>query len=460
MILPSFDSLFLRAELKAKIATLNFDSMTPVQARSIPHIVSGRDIIAQAKTGSGKTVAFGIGLLNKLEPQSYATQVLVLCPTRELSEQVATEIRRLAGGIANVKLLTLCGGKPIGPQLASLRRDPHIVVGTPGRILRHLEKKTLRLGSVKTLVLDEADRMLDMGFHDDIMAIIKETPTARQSLLFSATYPRNIKKLSGSIQKDPLDIRVKDSAASLDIEEYFIRVERKNSIDTLFKVMAHFHPESSIVFCNTKKKCQELEKKLTDKGLHVRAIHGDLEQFERDQVLAQFTGKGCSILIATDLAARGLDVKELSAVINFELSHDSETHIHRIGRTGRAGSKGLAVSLFTAMDEKKLGAIEEYVGSKLVTLEESDLEIGKNFKLYPPMVTLFVNVGRKDKVRPGDIVGALTASNQVLGDQIGKITVFDKFAYVSVKQENAKDALVILSGGKIKGREIKARRLR
>ena len=192
----------------------------------------------------------------------------------------------------------------------------------------------------------------------------------------------------------------------------------------------------------------------------MRAIHGDLEQFERDQVFAQFNGKGCSILIATDLAARGLDVKELSAVINFELGHDPETHIHRIGRTGRAGSKGLAVSLFTAMDEKKLGAIEEYVGSKLVTLEESDLEIGKNFKLYPPMVTLFVNVGRKDKVRPGDIVGALTASSQVLGDQIGKITVFDKFAYVSVKQENAKDALVILSGGKIKGREIKARRLR
>ena len=459
MTLSSFDSLLLRNELKKKIATLNFDSMTPVQAQAIPHILSGRDIIAQAVTGSGKTVAFAIGLLNKLEAQSYVTQVLVLCPTRELSEQVAAEIRRLAGAIANIKLLTLCGGKPMGPQLASLRRDPHIVVGTPGRILRHLEKETLRLGSVKTLVLDEADRMLDMGFQYDIMTIIKETPPARQSLLFSATYPKNIKELSRSIQKDPKDIRVKDSAVSLNVDEYFILIELGKSIDTLFNVLAHFRPESSIVFCNTKKKCQQLEKQLRERGFHARSLHGDLEQFERDQVLAQFTGKGSSILIATDLAARGLDIKELSAVINFELGRDPETHIHRIGRTGRAGSKGLAVSLFNKMDERKLRAIEEYTGSDLVTLEESNLEVGKNFKLYPPMVTLFLNVGRKDKVRPGDIVGSLTASHQISGEQVGKITVFDKYAYVAVKQENAKDALAILSGGKIKGREIKARRL-
>ena len=456
----SFKSLPLRLELQTNIATLAYDSMTPVQAQSLPHLLTGKDVIAQAKTGSGKTAAFAISLLNKLEVQSYRTQVLVLCPTRELAEQVAAEIRRLASTIPNVKLLTLCGGKPMGPQLASLRRDPHIVVGTPGRILKHIEKETLHLDSVQTLVLDEADRMLDMGFHDDIMEIISKTPSSRQSLLFSATYSESIKKISTSVQNNPVDIRVEGSFSSADTDEVFILVENHERTETLFKVIAHYSPESSIVFCNTKQQCQKLEKELKDKDLHALALHGDLEQFERDQVLAQFSGKASSILIATDVAARGLDIKELAAVINFELSRDPEVYIHRIGRTARAGSKGLAVSLFTTMDKRQLKAIEEYQGATAVTtVEKTSLDVPAAFKLYPPMVTLFVNAGRKEKLRAGDLLGALTASGEILGDQIGKITLFDKIAYVAVQQQIAKKALAILTDGKIKGRKIRVRRL-
>lgn len=454
-----FKTLSLRPELLASIATLRYESMTPVQEQVLLHLLEGQDLIAQARTGSGKTAAFAIGLLNKLDAQSYCTQALVLCPTRELAEQVAAEIRRLASAIPNIKLLTLCGGKPMGPQLASLRRDPHIVVGTPGRILKHLEKKTLHLDSVKTLVLDEADRMLDMGFQDDIMEIIGATPTARQTLLFSATYPDGIKKISNKVQRDPVDIRVEASHNSPDIDQVFFQIENRERIETLFKIIAHYQPESSLVFCNTRQQCQKLADELAKHDLHARALHGDMEQFERDQVLTQFAGKSSSILIATDVAARGLDVKELAAVINFELSRDPEVHIHRIGRTARAGSKGLAVSLFTASEKKQLKAIEEYQGSTAAIVSTATLIEPANFKLYPPMVTLFVNGGRKEKVRAGDLLGALTASGEITGGQIGKITLFDKIAYIAVEQKVAKLALNTLADGKIKGRKFRVRRL-
>ena len=455
-----FTTLSLRPELQSSIATLGYKSMTPVQVQTLPHLLSGKDLIAQAKTGSGKTAAFAIGLLNKLDVQSYCTQALVLCPTRELADQVSAEVRRLASTTPNTKLLTLCGGKPMGPQLASLRRDPHIVVGTPGRILKHLEKKTLDLETVETLVLDEADRMLDMGFHDDIMQIIGKTTASRQTLLFSATYPDGIKKISDIVQRDPIDIRVEASHYSPDIDQVFFQVEKSERVNTLFKVIAYYQPESSLVFCNTKQQCQQLASELSQHDLHALALHGDLEQFERDQVLTQFSGKSTSILIATDVAARGLDVKELAAVINFELSHDPEVHIHRIGRTARAGSKGLAVSLFTDSETRRLQAIEEYQGSPAKISSTSILKVPENLKLYPLMVTLFVNGGRKEKVRAGDLLGALTASGDIAGEQIGKITLFDKFAYVAVEQKVAKLALSILADGRIKGRKFRVRLLR
>lgn len=460
MTASPFTHLALRPELQSSIEMLGYASMTPVQEQTLPHLLKGIDLIAQAKTGSGKTAAFAIGLLNKLDAQAYFTQALVLCPTRELAEQVAAEIRRLASSIPNIKLLSLCGGKPMGPQLASLRRDPHIVVGTPGRILKHLGKETLHLDKVQTLILDEADRMLDMGFHDDIMQIISQTANSRQTSLFSATYPEGIKQISDKVQREPVDIRVEASHHSPDIEQVFYQIQKSERAEALFKVIAHYQPESTLVFCNTKQQCQQVADELRQHDLHALALHGDLEQFERDQVLTQFSSKSSSILVATDVAARGLDVKELTAVVNFELSHDPEVHIHRIGRTARAGSKGLAVSLFTDLESRRLQAIEEYQGSPISLSSTSTLKVPKKLKLYPPMVTLFINAGRKEKLRPGDLLGALTASGEIAGEQIGKIKLFDKVAYVAVEQEVAKLALTILSEGKIKGRKFRARLLR
>jgi len=434
--------------------------MTPIQAQSLPDILKGKDLLAQAKTGSGKTAAFAIGLLQQLKVQTYQTQSLVLCPTRELAEQVSNEIRRLARSIPNTKLLTLCGGKPMAPQLASLERAPHIVVGTPGRILKHLEKETLKLDGLNVLVLDEADRMLDMGFYDDIMRVIKMVPGRRQTLLFSATYPDQIKKISKAIQKDPVDVRVEAVHDNKIIKQVFYEIEKNERSKILVSLLQHYQPESSLVFCNRKQQCKELAEELWQQGFHALALHGDLEQRERDQVLTRFANKSCSILIATDVAARGLDIKDLEAVINYELSPDPEVHIHRIGRTGRAGNAGLALSLFMASEAPKVNSIEDYLGSPLKIDKTSTLIKKENFKLSPSMVTLCINAGRREKIRAGDILGALTANTDLPGKQIGKIDIFDIIAYVAVEQAIAKQALKILTEGKIKGRRFRIRKLR
>lgn len=433
--------------------------MTPIQAQSLPDILEGKDILAQAKTGSGKTAAFAIGLLNKLQVKTYQTQALVICPTRELADQVSKEIRRLARAIPNTKIITLCGGKSIAPQLASLEHSPHIVVGTPGRLLKHLQKETLKLDSLKTLVLDEADRMLDMGFLDDIKLIISMMPTQRQTLLFSATYPEQIQKISNAIQKNPIDVRVETTHDNKKIKQIFYEIPKGERTKTLITLLQHYKPESSVVFCNRKQQCKELQEELWQQGFHALALHGDLEQKERDQVLVQFSNKSSSILIATDVAARGLDIKDLEAVINFELAHDPEIHIHRIGRTGRAGKEGLALSLFMASEASKVNAIEEYQDGAVKVNKASSLNARKDFKLSPPMVTLCINGGRKNKVRAGDILGALTADKNISGSQIGKIDLFDIFAYVAVERSIAKQALKLLSEGKIKGRKFKVRKL-
>jgi len=434
--------------------------MTAIQARGLPVLLKDQDLLAQAKTGSGKTAAFAIGLLNKLEAHSYQTQALVLCPTRELADQVSQEIRRLARSIPNTKILTLCGGKPMGAQLASLERAPHIVVGTPGRILKHLEKGTLKLDRLKTLVLDEADRMLDMGFHENILLIIDSMPRQRQTLLFSATYPDEIKHISDAIQQDPVDIRVETSHHNKQIKQVFYEIQKGERTRKLVALLEHYRPESSVVFCNRKQQCQELADELWQQGFHALALHGDLEQFDRDQVLVQFSNKSSSILVATDVAARGLDIKDLTAVINFELTPDPEVHIHRIGRTGRAGNEGLAISLFMASEQFRVKAIEEYQNTSARIEKTSSLKTRENFKLNPAMATLCINGGRQDKVRAGDILGALTASTNLAGKQIGKIDIFDKLAYVAVDRPIAKQALKILSEGKIKGRKFRVRKLR
>lgn len=430
-----------------------------IQAQSLPAILEGNDLLAQAKTGSGKTAAFAIGLLHKLDVLTYQTQALVLCPTRELADQVSNEIRRLARAIPNIKLLTLCGGKPMSPQLASLEHAPHIVVGTPGRILKHLQKETLKLDGINTLVLDEADRMLDMGFHDDIMRIIDKMPRERQTLLFSATYPNEIKKISYKIQNNPVDVRVEAVHDNQKIKQIFYEIQKGERTNSLIAFLQHYRPESSLVFCNRKQQCQELADELCQQGFHALALHGDLEQKERDQVLLQFANNSSSILIATDVAARGLDIKDLDTVINFELSPDPEIHIHRIGRTGRADKEGLALSLFMSSEVSRVNAIEEFQKGPVSIDKTSSLIIRHNFKLIPPMVTLCINAGRKDKVRAGDILGALTANTDLSGKHIGKIDIFDTIAYVAVEKAITQKALKILTEGKIKGRKFRVRKL-
>jgi len=434
--------------------------MTPIQAQSLPAILDGRDLLAQAKTGSGKTAAFGIGLLHHLDVNEYKTQALVLCPTRELADQVTKEIRRLARVIPNTKITTLCGGTPTAPQYASLEHQPHIVVGTPGRILQHLDKGSLKLEQLKILVLDEADRMLDMGFEEDMVKIINKTPAQRQTLLFSATYPDAIDEISHAIQNDPVDVRVEVTHDKNKIRQIFYEIQKGERTKTLIALLQHFRPASTVVFCNRKIQCKELAEDLWQQGFHVLALHGDLEQKERDQVLVQFSNKSSSILIATDVAARGLDIKDLEAVINFEISPDPEVYVHRIGRTGRAGKEGVALSMFMASEAQKVTAIEEYIKAPVKIEKTSSLKSRENFRLSPPMVTLCIYAGRKDKIRAGDIMGALTKNTNLPGKQIGKIDLFDNLAYVAVERPIAKQALRVLSEGKIKGRKFKVRKLR
>ncbi|MBI5450819.1 MAG: ATP-dependent RNA helicase DbpA [Gammaproteobacteria bacterium] len=456
----SFNTLGLAPALLANLETMEYLAMTPVQAQSLPRILQGQDLIAQAETGSGKTAAFGIGLLTRLNARDFTVQALVLCPTRELADQVGKEIRRLASYIPNVKLLLLCGGMPTGPQLGSLEHGAHIIVGTPGRVLKHLRSGALSLEHLNMLVLDEGDRMLDMGFIEDISAIVAATPRSRQTVLFSATYPEQIKQLSASILKNPSHIRVEATHTSTNIEQLFYEVAGQGQrLAALVTLLGHYHPASSVIFCNTKQDCQQVADMLGDRGFSALALHGDLEQRERDQVLVRFANKSCPILVATDVAARGLDIKDLEAVINYELSPDPEVHVHRIGRTGRAGKTGLAVSLYTPSESSRVNAIEDYQKSPIAFSALASLQPKPAVDLQPAMVTLCIDGGRKDKLRPGDILGALTGDGGIAASSVGKIDLFDRQAYVAIERAQLQRALTQLNKGKLKGRAFRARKL-
>ncbi len=458
MIPTAFATLPLKPSLLQNLTSLGYDKMTPIQAHSLPLILAGTDVIAQAKTGSGKTAAFGIGLLSRLVVPHFGVQGMVLCPTRELADQVSKELRRLARFIDNIKILTLCGGVPFGPQLGSLEHGAHIVVGTPGRMLDHLRRGTLELKSLRMLVLDEADRMLDMGFQDDLKTIIAAAPRNRQTLLFSATYPESIAAMSATVQSQPVTVKVEAVHDSQQIKQLFYLVEREKRTAALAQILGHYRAESTLVFCNTKKECQEVADTLKQRGFSALAIHGDLEQRERDQVLARFANKSVSILVATDVAARGIDIKELSAVINYELTRDPEVHIHRIGRTGRAGEQGLALSLVTDAERRRATAIEDALGETIVRVEVETLTMPSTATHEAPMVTLCIEGGRKNKMRPGDILGALTGEAGISGSVVGKINIFDFHTYVAIRRPSAKLALERLSANKIKGRFFKVRK--
>lgn len=454
-MLNAFAHLNLPAPQLTNLSNLGYRQMTPIQAEALPQALQGADLIAQAKTGSGKTAVFAITLLAKLNPQNFSVQALVLCPTRELSTQVAHEIRRLARFQPNIKVVILCGGQPLAPQAASLEYGAHIVVGTPGRLNDHLNRQTLDLRSVNTLVLDEADRMLEMGFLEDIETIIAATPPYRQTLLFSATYPDDIRALSARFQRQPVEIKVESLHSTSTIEQQSYLCEKSERLNALVALLAHYKPESAVIFCNMKTAVREVTDHLQQLGFSVKALHGEMEQRDRDQVFVQFKHQSFSLLVATDVAARGLDIEDLPCVINYDLPHDPEIYIHRIGRTGRAGKEGMALNLLTDAERHKLTGIGEYQQATL-DFEVIDALAGASpSPQTPPNVTLCIGAGRKEKIRPGDILGALTGAGGIDGKSVGKIDVLDYAAYVAVERNVAKQALAQLNNGKIKGRKFR-----
>ncbi len=458
--MTAFDTLPLKPALLASVDALGYTEMTPVQAQSLPPLLAGRDVIAQAQTGSGKTAAFGLGLLQSLDPDTIRLQALVLCPTRELADQVSKAIRKLAANIPNVKLLTLCGGMPLGPQLASLTHDPHIVVGTPGRVQEHLKRGSLHGGGIRVLVLDEADRMLDMGFAEAIDDIVGRIARHHQTLLFSATWPDAIRAVSQRLQHDPVEVTVATGPSSAPaIEQRFIEVEPAHKTDALAQLLAGEQAERALVFCNMRKDVDALAQELDRRGFSALALHGDMEQRDRDEVLVRFANHSCAVLVATDVAARGLDIAALPLVVSYDIAHDPDTHTHRIGRTGRAGESGVAITLCTARERPKAGNIEDAMGGPL---SWRPLKLapprGKTLHLAP-MKTLVIDAGRQDKLRPGDILGALTGEAGLDAKDIGKIDVFATRAYVAISRALASKALERLRAGRIKGRNFRVRPL-
>ena len=454
-----FSALALSPATLANLQQLGYTQMTPIQAASLPPALLGKDLIAQASTGSGKTAAFALALLANLNPRRFAVQALVLCPTRELADQVTSEIRRLARAEENIKVVTLCGGVPLRAQTLSLEHGAHIVVGTPGRVMDHLERQHLSLEALNTLVLDEADRMLDMGFFDDIVVVAKQCPKERQTLLFSATYPEGIAKLSAQFMKTPVQITVQAQHAEGKIEQRWYEVKNSERLHAVSQLLNHFRPGSSIAFCNTKQQCRDLVGVLQAQGFSALALYGELEQRERDQVLVQFANRSCSVLVATDVAARGLDIAQLEAVINVDVTPDSEVHIHRIGRTGRGDAEGLVLNLASMDEMGYVGKIEVLQGRESEWHPLSELTPGEGGKLQPPMATLQIVGGRKEKIRAGDVLGALTGDCGYTREQVGKINVNEFSTYVAVARSIAAEAVRKLSHGKVKGRSVKVRLL-
>jgi ATP-independent RNA helicase DbpA len=453
----AFANLPLSPAFLRNLESMDYAAMTDIQAQSLPPILAGRDLIAQAKTGSGKTAAFGIGILHKLNPSYFAIQGLVLCPTRELADQVAESIRRLARFTSNIKVLTLCGGSPMAPQIASLEHGAHIVVGTPGRMLDHIARGSVNLSSVQTLVLDEADRMVDMGFYDDITAVVRACPARRQTLMFSATYPDNIRKASKMFLRDPVEVKVESIHEATQIEQRFYEIGYEDRNAATAKLLQHFQPVSTLVFCNTKAQCDGLAEELRAQGFSALSLHGDLLQRERDEVLVLFANQSCSVLVATDVAARGLDIQTLDAVINVDVSRDAEVHIHRIGRTGRGATQGLVLNIATPNELKWVKLIEDYQGSPALWYPLDELTPTTTAPQPAPMVTIFMMGGKKDKVRPGDILGALTGDVGLKKEQVGKINVFEFVTYIALDRRIVNQAFARLSTGNIKGRSFKMR---
>jgi ATP-independent RNA helicase DbpA len=460
-----FADLGLGPTLCQVVAELGFVSPTPIQARAIPLHLAGRDLIGKSTTGSGKTAAFALPILQTLKLPERRPQALILCPTRELCAQVARDLRKLGRREAGLQVLIVSGGQPMNPQLDALQRGVHVVVGTPGRALDHINRRSLVLDGIGVIVVDEADRMLDMGFGPEVEKILGDAPRPRQTVFFSATYPRSIEAMTRAYQHDPVRLTVAESEAPLPhLRQVAYAVGGDDArLDTLLALLREAPPESAIVFCNLKVTVSRIAEALERAGVSGASLHGNLEQKERDFVLAKFRNHSVRVLVATDVAARGLDIDGLDLVVNFELPFQPEIYVHRIGRTGRAGRAGLAVSLVGPSDRARLSAIEAAIGSRLErpAPPASPDPAGLDSRAGIPaaaatMETLYVSGGRKDKMRPGDILGALTGeAGGLKGSEVGKIEIHDRFSYVAIAKGSAARAIEQLGAGRIKGKKFK-----
>jgi len=433
--------------------------LSPIQSQSLPEALQGKDVIGQAQTGSGKTLCFVIPALQMVEVSDFSTQVLMLCPTRELADQVAEQCRLAAKEIGNVKVTTLCGGQPMGPQIQSLKHSPHIIVGTPGRVMDHVEKRRIDLSSIKLRVLDEADRMLDMGFEDDLRVIFGQMPSRVQTLLFSATFTEQIERVAKQYLSNPVTCKVEAQDSKPAITQLGYNVLPHTRTQALKAVLTHYQPKNAIVFCNRKVQVTEVVEALQEDGFSAAGLQGDMEQIARTAVLMQFASDALQVLVATDVAARGLDIDDVACVINYTVSEEPETHIHRIGRTARAGAKGMAVTLVSDDEEHFLRKIEVLQESDIPLKGAQSLRFHKNKIIQPDFTCISLSAGKKQKLRPGDLVGALTKDAGIPGDDVGKIAVQNSMSFVAVKARSVKKAMMQFREGKIKGKRVRARKL-
>lgn len=517
-----FDELELQPQILRGIKAMGFEEATPIQSQAIPVVMSGSDVIGQAQTGTGKTAAFGIPILQTVDPSNKKTQVIILSPTRELAIQVADEIRALAKYMHGVKVLPVYGGQEISKQIRSLKGGAQIIIGTPGRVMDHLRRRTIRCDHVNKIVLDEADEMLNMGFREDIETILEYIPEPHQTILFSATMPKPILEITKKYQKDAVTIKVvKKELTVPSIDQFYYDVKRKEKIDVLSRLLDYYDPKLSLVFCNTKRKVDELTNELQGRGYFAEGLHGDMKQSQRDRVMNNFRKGKTDILVATDVAARGIDVDDVEAVFNYDIPQDDEYYVHRIGRTGHAGRTGRAFTFVKGKEVYKLKDIQRYCKTKILAqpipssqdvamikaekimerigniIEEEDLSKTINFieqainesddltamdiaaaflldalgtqegnvtgssdydfentGAEEGMVRLFINIGKKQRVKPGDILGAVAGETGMPGSLVGAIDMYDKYTFVEVPKEYGREVLEAMKNAKIKGKSI------
>ncbi len=518
-----FNELEINEKIIKAVTDMGFEEATPIQAQAIPVILSGKDIVGQAQTGTGKTAAYGIPMLNMIDPKDKSVQAIVLCPTRELAIQVAEEVRELAKYMGTIKILPVYGGQEIVKQIKSLKQGVQIIIGTPGRVMDHMRRKTVKFDGLKMVVLDEADEMLNMGFREDMETILADTPAERQTILLSATMPQAIVNIAKTYQKNAEIIKVVRKELTVEnIEQFYFEVKKKNKDEILARLIDVYNPKLSVVFCNTKKNVDDLVETLKGRGYFAEGLHGDLKQNQRDKVMANFRKGTTEILVATDVAARGIDVDNIDIVFNYDLPQDEEYYVHRIGRTGRAGRTGMALSFVVGKEVYKLKDIQRYCKTKIASkavpslndvantkidnifkdldgiIQEGELDkmiqtiedkinqedytaidVAAAFlKMYltandrpieeiatsnfdyantgaeAGMVRLFINVGKNQRVRPGDILGAIAGETGIPGDIVGSIDMYDKYTFVEVPKNVAADVLEAMSHAKIKGKTI------